>query len=64
MHRILTYEDKCTACNKCIEACPVDVANEVYLTADGSRKLRVDDTYCIHCGACLNACDHGARDYV
>lgn len=64
MHRILTYEDKCTACNKCIEACPVDFANEVYLTADGSRKLRVDDTYCIHCGACLNACDHGARDYV
>lgn len=64
MNRIITYEDKCVACNKCIEACPVNYANEVYLTADGERKVRVDDTYCIHCGACIEACDHEARDFT
>lgn len=64
MERIITHEDKCVGCNKCIEACPVDFANEVYLAADGSRKVMVDDTYCIHCGACLKACDHDARDFT
>ncbi|MBR5163866.1 MAG: 4Fe-4S binding protein, partial [Schwartzia sp.] len=64
MSRIFTYEDKCTGCNKCIEVCPVDCANEVYLDTNGARKIRVDGTYCIHCGACLGVCDHGARDYT
>lgn len=64
MDRILTIEDKCVGCNKCIEICPVDLANEVYVTADGARKIRVDDTYCLHCGACIGVCDHGARDYT
>ncbi len=64
MSRIFTYEDNCTGCNKCIEACPVDCANEAYLTPSGARKIRVNGDYCIHCGACLAACDHGARDYT
>ena len=64
MDRIITYEDKCVGCNKCIEACPVDFANEVYMTSEDERKIRVDDTYCIHCGACLEACDHSARDFT
>ena len=64
MSRIFTKEDKCTGCNKCIEACPVDCANEAYLDGNGLRKVRVDDKYCIHCGACLGACDHGSRDYT
>ncbi len=55
MSRIFTKEDKCTGCNKCIEACPVDCANEAYLDGNGLRKVRVDDKYCIHCGACLGA---------
>lgn len=61
---IFTHEDKCTGCNKCIEACPVDFANEVYINEEGKRKIHVDDSYCLHCGACMKACDHGARDYV
>ena len=64
MSRIFTYEEKCTGCNKCIEVCPVDCANEAYLTLNGARKIRVDGDYCIHCGACLGVCDHGARDYM
>ena len=61
---IFTHEDKCTGCNKCIKVCPVDFANEVHMTEDGKRKVHVDDTYCLHCGACMKVCDHGARDYV
>lgn len=61
--RIFTIEEKCTGCNKCIAVCPVDCANHAYHAADGSRKVKLDDEYCIHCGACMEACDHGARDY-
>ncbi len=61
---VFTREDKCTGCNKCIAACPVDCANQVYIADDGTRKVRVDSRYCIQCGACLKVCDHGARDYL
>ena len=60
MSRIFTYEDNCTGCNKCIEACPVDCANEAYLTPSGARKIRVNGDYCIHCGACMSACPEKA----
>ena len=63
IHCVFTIEEKCTGCNKCIAACPVDCANQVYLAYDGTRKIKVDNNYCIHCGACLKACDHGARDF-
>ena len=61
--KVFTIEADCTGCNKCIAACPVDCANQVYIAEDGTRKVRVDEKYCIHCGACLRICDHGARDY-
>lgn len=61
---IFTIEEKCTGCNKCIAACPVDCANQVYRAYDGSRKVFVDSEYCIACGACLRVCDHQARDYL
>ena len=64
LNRIFTIEERCTGCNKCIAVCPVDCANQVYRAYDGSRKIHVDNEYCIHCGACLRVCDHGARDYL
>jgi DNA-directed RNA polymerase subunit D len=44
-------EKTCTACAKCVEACPTNV-----LEIEGG-KLRVADIYaCILCGDCVNAC--------
>lgn len=62
--RVFTYEDKCKGCNKCISICPVDSANHVHLSFDGTRRVYVDSNYCIACGSCLTVCDHGARDYI
>ena len=53
--RVFTYEDKCKGCNKCISICPVDSANHVHLSFDGTRRVYVDSNYCIACGSCLTA---------
>lgn len=54
--------EKCTGCNKCIKVCPVLGAN-VALEENGQGKVIVDGNKCIHCGNCLEACTHGAREY-
>ncbi len=59
---IYSIVDKCVGCNKCIRSCPVDGANIAYLES-GTNKVRVDGAKCIRCGACLDACSHGARDF-
>lgn len=59
---IFTKEEKCVGCNKCISVCPAIYANQAY-EVNGENKIKVDNNLCIHCGRCLDACDHGARDY-
>jgi iron only hydrogenase large subunit-like protein len=59
---ILTNEDKCVGCNKCIAECPVEGANTAFLKG-GSNKIRVNSDACILCGRCIDVCDHEARDY-
>lgn len=62
--RLITDYNKCTGCNKCITNCPVDLANRAFIDENGNRKVKVDETYCIHCGECIGCCDHEARDYA
>ena len=59
---IFIIEENCQGCNKCIRNCPVFGANVSY-TINGETKVKVDPERCIHCGRCIEACDHNARDY-
>lgn len=56
--------DECIGCNKCISVCPVMTANKAVSTQGDGQKIEVDGNKCIACGACFDACKHGARDYI
>lgn len=54
--------DQCVGCHKCISVCPVLTANKA-VEENGQNKIMVDGNQCIACGACFDACAHGARSY-
>lgn len=68
--------DKCTACNACVDACPVEVPNDVnfgidrrkaaYIPYEQSFPFRhtIDDAACkkAECGKCVDVCKYGAID--
>lgn len=56
---MITTNDNCVVCNKCIRTCPSLLAN-----ASTESKIIVNEDMCIQCGACLDTCEHGARDYT
>ena len=31
---------------------------------DGKNKVRINSDSCIHCGKCIEVCEHDARDYI
>ena len=51
-------------CNKCIGICPVKFANVAFTNSLGDNKIKINSDYCIHCGKCLEVCDHNARYYL
>lgn len=55
--------ENCVACNKCISVCPVQGANHAMIDENGKESIQVDGDACIACGACFDACKHGARSY-
>lgn len=63
MAGVVFTNDKCIGCNKCISVCPVLTANHMALV-DGKTRIEVDKEQCINCGACFDACEHGAREYL
>lgn len=42
--------DKCTACGKCKEVCPVEAI------AKGEKKYTIDPETCVSCGQCVDEC--------
>ena len=42
--------EKCTACESCVEVCPVDA-----ITMD-NNKAKVDEETCVDCGTCVDEC--------
>jgi CheY-like chemotaxis protein/iron only hydrogenase large subunit-like protein/HPt (histidine-containing phosphotransfer) domain-containing protein len=59
---IYINSENCTGCNKCILKCPVKYANVSYMEND-ERKIKIEASRCLHCGHCIEICDHKARDY-
>ncbi len=55
--------DKCIGCNKCINVCPAMGACTSVDVDGNTRRISVNGTYCVSCGACMDACVHGAREF-
>ena len=60
---LISTNEKCIGCNKCIKACSCTGAN-IAVEKDRGNVIEVDQKKCIACGACIDACEHGAREYV
>ena len=61
--KLVYTNDHCIGCNKCISSCPILNANKAIIV-DGKPKIEVNEEQCIACGACFDACEHGAREYL
>jgi len=46
--------EKCTACGKCKEVCPVEAISK------GEKIYVIDEDKCVSCGQCVDACEFGA----
>lgn len=59
---LVKTNDNCIGCNRCIKACSSMGAN-VAVERGRGNVIDVDPSRCIACGACLDVCEHGAREY-
>ena len=56
--------DDCVGCNKCINACScMGACVSSPPDENGVSRIDVDGVRCIACGACMDACEHGAREF-
>ena len=46
--------DKCTACGKCKDVCPVEAITK------GEKCYVIDAETCVSCGQCADACESAA----
>lgn len=59
---VIKTDSNCIGCNRCISSCPVKKAN-VALYQNGHFKMKANADRCIDCGACIKACNSGARRF-
>lgn len=58
--QLMFYKGKCTACGRCIDACPEHAIS--LRETDGSMKAFTNRTLCRDCGACTGVCPAEARE--
>ncbi|MBQ3496827.1 MAG: 4Fe-4S binding protein [Oscillospiraceae bacterium] len=63
MSQLVFTNDLCVGCNRCIEPCSCLGANSAKVL-NGRNVVHVDGERCIACGACFDACEHHAREFV
>ena len=61
---LVRTNENCVGCNKCISVCSCVGATVAHETEDGRNVINVDGSKCIACGACFDACEHNAREFV
>ena len=60
--QLMTYSNKCTACGRCLDACPkkaITIGEK-----NGKRCAITDRKLCIDCGECVDVCPCEAREVV
>lgn len=62
MDSLVYTNENCIGCNKCIAACSAPGAN-VAVIENGNNHIMVDGDKCIACGACMDVCEHNAREF-
>ena len=63
LESLVYTNEKCIGCNKCINVCPAMGACTSVDVDGNERRISVNGTYCVSCGACMDACVHGAREF-
>ncbi|MBO5283147.1 MAG: 4Fe-4S binding protein [Lachnospiraceae bacterium] len=61
---LVRTNENCVGCNKCIGTCSCMGAMVARQDESGRNMIEVDGSKCVACGACFDACEHGAREYV
>ena len=58
----MVYNDKCTWCNECTNACPYDAISKIDF--NGKEVAQVNKSLCKGCGMCLPVCPENAIDLI
>ena len=62
---LVKTNDNCIGCNRCIRSCSCIGANRAVSVQKGrANVVEVDEYRCVACGACIDACEHDAREYI
>ena len=64
MQIVISDQAQCVGCNRCTRECPIETANLTYQDENGDLKVRVEESKCIACGACISVCKHDARHFI
>lgn len=61
---LVQTNDNCVGCNKCIGVCSCMGAMTAVRNKANQNIIEVDGNRCISCGACFDACEHNAREFI